>query len=116
MIKFFIAHYYYIVISALCIFIFNAWLRDPIIGSIFGMSKEQSVTDVVAYSKYNSYRNFFVYIGYLTYILCLVISVAIFFLDRENTLNRIVVVLATIVSAFMCVLMVLHFFNETPLL
>lgn len=114
--KVFIVNYYYIVISALCIFIFNAWLRDPIIGSIFGISKEQSITDVVAYSKYNFYRNLFVYIGYLTYILCLVISVVILFLDRESSLNRIVVVLVTIFSAFMCVMMVLHFFNETPFL
>lgn len=86
------------------------------IGSIFGISNEQSITDVVAYSKYNVYRNLFVYIGYLTYVLCLGISVVILFFDRESSLSKIIVVLITIVSAFMSLLMVLHFFNETPFL
>lgn len=116
MVRFLIEKYYVLLIIMLGIFIWNGLIRDFLLGLIFDISKERSVTDAHAYSRYNFYRNFFVYLGYLSYSLCFITSVLMLFVDKEGGLNRVIVILAITVSALMCLLMVLHFFNKTPFL
>lgn len=108
-------YYYHAVLLAVCIFIFNTYIRDPLIGSVFGISKEASIMDAQEYGKYNTYRNTFVYVGYLTYTVCFNSSVVVLFADSERRFNRSLVALVTVLAVFMCVLMILHYFDETPL-